>query len=185
MERIEDERLLFFIEHAAQIRQWAALEGEVHDLTDRFLRGMVTRWEQQGPAIDGARHDVSLNDTWPRYDLYKPTWVQDDKPVVAVTLEWNGKRVGLDADAAPAVGVRIDAGADAAADLRQPLLNALATHRRATGGESGKFWLALRRVPPAPDRPGDLAAFEVRLLAELREEWHATATHIDQALPPR
>lgn len=185
MERIDDERLLFFIEHAAQIREWAALEGEVHDLTDRYLRGMVVRWKEQAPAIDGALHAASLNDAWPRYDLYKSTWVQGASPIVAVTLEWNGKRVSLDADAAASIGVRIDANADAAADLRQPLLDALATHRKATGGRSGKFWLALRRVPPDPDRPGDLAAYEGRLLAALLEEWHATAIQVDQVLMSR
>lgn len=184
MEHIEDERLLFFIEHASQIRQWAALEGEVHAATDRYLRGMALRWEQQASAIDGALHTASLNDNWPRYDFYKPAWVRDSEPIVAVALEWNGKRVGLDPDVAPSVGVRLDVSAAGVADLRQPLLEALAAHRKATGGRSSKYWLALRRVPPDPDRPGDLDAYEGRLLAALREEWHATTPQLDQVLSP-
>ena len=182
MERIEDERLLFFIEHAAQIRQWAALDGEVRDLADRFLTDMVQRWLEDEPLIDGALHKRSGGGQWPRYDLYRPSWVRDQIPLVTVSLEWHSRRVGLDPDSTPVIGSRVGSRADETGERREQLQRALAAHREATGGDSSKHWTAARRVPADLEDPGNLHRFETRLVEELTAEWQATAPHIDRLL---
>lgn len=182
MERIEDERLLFFIEHAAQIRQWAALESEVRDLVDRFLTDMVKRWLKRDPVIQGALHASAGGEQWPRYDLYRPVWLHDGKPMVSVSLEWHSRRVGLDPDVMPTVGARVRSNTKGGPERRQDLQAALAAHRKTTGGDSNKYWAAFRRVTPAPDDPGNLDAFETRLCDALEEEWHATIAPIDLLL---
>ena len=40
MNRIEDEPIKFYLEHEAQIREWAALEAEVAKFVDRFYRSL-------------------------------------------------------------------------------------------------------------------------------------------------
>ena len=40
MNRIEDERIKFYLEHEARIREWAALKGEVSAFVDRFYRSI-------------------------------------------------------------------------------------------------------------------------------------------------
>ena len=40
MNRIEDEPIRFYLEHEAQIREWAALEAEVAKFVDRFYRSL-------------------------------------------------------------------------------------------------------------------------------------------------
>ena len=40
MNRIEDESIKFYLEHEAQIREWAALETEVAKFADRFYRSL-------------------------------------------------------------------------------------------------------------------------------------------------
>lgn len=182
MERIEDERLLFFIEHAAQIRQWAALEGEVRDLVDRHLDGMLQRWLGDDPLIDGVLHTQAGGGQWPRYDLYRPSWVRDGALLATVSLEWNRRGVGLDPDTTPHVGSRVHGQSDETGQRRQQLQNALAAHREATGGDSSKHWTAVRRVAPDLEDPGDLHRFEARLAEELTAEWYATAPHIDRLL---
>ena len=182
MERIEDERLLFFIEHAAQIRQWAALEGEVRDLVDRYLDGMVQRWLGDDPLIDGVLHTRGGGSHWPRYDLYQPSWVLDGVPLATVSLEWHSRSVGLDPDTTPVVGSRVHGDDDETGERRQRLQNALAAHREVTGGDSNKHWTAFRRATADAEDPGNLHRFEARLAEELTAEWHATATHIDRLL---
>ena len=182
MERIEDERLLFFIEHADQIRQWAALEDELQALTDRFLRDMATRWGEQQPDLDNAVLAVSLDGSWPGVQLHRPEWAHQERPLAAVCLEWHTKRVGLDPDTAPHIGVRVTLEADGATDLRQRLREALTEHRREVGGDSNRHWPVLRRVAPDSDDPGDLASFEAKLWNALEQEWLNTATQIDQVL---
>ena len=40
MNRIEDERIKFYLEHEARIREWAGLEAEVCKFVDRFYRSL-------------------------------------------------------------------------------------------------------------------------------------------------
>ena len=40
MNRIEDEPIKFYLEHEAQIREWAALEAEVTKFVDSFYRSL-------------------------------------------------------------------------------------------------------------------------------------------------
>ena len=56
MNRVEDERIRFYLEHEARIREWAGLEAEVREFANRFYRsikgdldaavssGQVGRW---------------------------------------------------------------------------------------------------------------------------------------------
>ena len=46
MNRIEDEPIKFYLEHEAQIREWAALETEVAKFADRFYRSLKGRYRR-------------------------------------------------------------------------------------------------------------------------------------------
>ena len=58
MRRIEDERIRFYLEHMAIIREWAALKAEVSEFVHRFYRSLeddldaaiVNRTERQCPG---------------------------------------------------------------------------------------------------------------------------------------
>lgn len=183
MERIDDERLLFFIEHADQIRQWAALEEEVRTLTDGFLNGMARRWVEQEPDVDNAVLALLEPDgSWPGVELYRPEWAHRGRPLAAVCLQWHTRRVGLDPETAPYLGVRIAPDAEGASDRRQRLRDSLADHRTATGGDSNRHWPVVYRVAPDPHDPGDLVAFEAKLWSAFQQEWLSTADRIDQVL---
>jgi hypothetical protein len=174
MNLIDDERLLFFLEHATQIREWAALEDEVRALTNAYLDQMLTTWTEQGglpadaiPSLASAR--------WKRLALHHPAWADDaGNARVHVAIEWHPQEVGLDQQTSPYVGVRTDLDLADGSVLSKQLRAALQAHREMNAATSSRWWPCYRRiVPKHTDGPLDLHQYGQMLVGALAAEWQA------------
>lgn len=182
---IDDDRLLFYIEHAQQIRQWAALGDEVRDAANAFLIRVLQRFESRDDLPpEAVAWSGGVEGNFPHVVLYLDNWRDDeDKPLVRVAISWSKKNVGLDARTAPYVGVTTNPttkqGKMRSAQLRQ----ALEAHRRAQGATATDWWPSRRRLPPRiVDGHIDLTRYEDELITELYREFEASKSTISGLL---
>ena len=90
MNRIEDERVKFFLEHEARIREWAALEDEVSKFVHRFyrsLKGDLDAALRSGRIAEDGVGSFRVGGKWPGLGLRRQGWPtgKDDPDV---RLEW-------------------------------------------------------------------------------------------------
>lgn len=185
MTRIDDDRLLFYIEHAQQIRQWAALGDEVRDAANEFLTRMLQRFENRDdlPPEPVARGG-GVGGNYPHVVLYLDSWRDEEgTPLVRVAISWSKRTVGLDPRTAPYVGVTTNPTTKLGKLRSTQLRSALESHRHARGATATDWWPSRRRVAPQiVDGHIDLSRYEDDLITELRREWEATKTTISGLL---
>ncbi|MYB06592.1 MAG: hypothetical protein F4Y24_09595 [Gemmatimonadetes bacterium] len=94
MNRIADERVKFFFQHEARIREWVNLETEVSEFVDRFyrsLKGDLDAALRSGKIADDDIESFFVGENWPGLSLRRRAWPQGDDAVY-VEMEWNRKR---------------------------------------------------------------------------------------------
>ncbi len=91
MNRIDDERVKFFFEHEARIREWANLETEVFEFVDRFFRSLKS--DLDAALIDGRIADDGVESFLHegRLGLRRQGWPRGEQRV-DVRLGWDRKR---------------------------------------------------------------------------------------------
>ena len=98
MNRIEDERIKFYLEHQARIMEWAGLEAEVRKFADRFycsIKDDLDAALRSGRVADDDVESFFLE--YPDYrglGLRRRDW-PDGSEDPDVRLEWNRKSVSF------------------------------------------------------------------------------------------
>ena len=187
MNRIEDDRLLFYIEHARQIREWAALGDEVRDAAHEFLTGVHHRFEQRDDLpVDAIAGSRGLDSYFPDISLHLAAW-QDEtgQPLARVALSWDKRTVGLDPRTAPYLGVTTNPTTKQGKDRSDRLRGALESHRASSGAKATNWWPTHRRIAPhITDGSIDLQRYKAELTAALYQEWESTKAIVTNALNP-
>lgn len=181
MTQLDDPRLVFFVEHATQIREWAALEAEVNLATNEFLDGFLATW----PSFEPPTGSVAGTKTGQYAHAYlaNAAWFSADQPLVQVALSWDRRQVGLDQETCPYVGVTTNPTTPDGKARSDALRLALDDHRRRTGAESTRWWPSSRRVPVTTVEPEiDLDQYALRLVDALLEEWASTSAAVHEVI---
>ena len=90
MNRIEDERVRFFLEHEERIREWAALEDEVSKFVHRFYRSLEGDLDaalRSGRIAEDGVRLFRVGGRWPGLGLRRQGWPKG-KADPDVRLEW-------------------------------------------------------------------------------------------------
>ena len=110
MKRIEDPRIRFYLEHEEQIREWAGIEREAHELADRFYRSLQEslrcELERLGmECVESFVEDDGGAKDWPTIGLRRRGWPEeDDAP--DIRLQWHRRNTGFGSSQGPYCGVR-------------------------------------------------------------------------------
>ncbi|MDE2715544.1 MAG: hypothetical protein OXI33_00820 [Chloroflexota bacterium] len=94
MNRIESERIKFYFQHEARIREWANLETEIFEFVDRFYRSLNDDLDSALSSGRTAEDDVEsffVGENWPGLCLRRRAWPTGDD-AVHVEMQWNRKR---------------------------------------------------------------------------------------------
>ena len=97
MDRIDDERVVFYLRHREEIDAWAALRKEASRALDAFLTESVPDLEQLAPQLGGDVISRSvLTDKTPRVRLLRKSWRvgQQVRAGVTARLAWNSGSLG-------------------------------------------------------------------------------------------
>lgn len=180
MNQIEDERIRFYLEHGARIREWARLENEVRNFVDQFYRSLNGDLDAalRGGKITDDDVELFFDETYPDYPGYalrRRDWPQGDQDP-DVRLEWNCNQVlFLEGDLICGVRGRGD-------QYRQPFTAEACPEYLLRGRP---WWLAWKKVDSPVGRfwEGDnLSKYRDYLVETLVNTWINLAPLVDEAV---
>ena len=186
MNRIEDERIKFYLEHEARIREWAGLEAEVCVFAHRFycsLKGSLDECLGSGKIADNDVESFLAESTWPDWPgvgLRRQNWPNSDEDP-DVRLEWYRRSARFSAGGGLVCGVRTNVKR-----YREPFTE----EARPAFPRSKPWWPAYRNVDPPVGRfwEGDnLKAYRAHLVETIIKAWDDLAPLVDEAVghPPK
>ena len=184
MNRIEDERIKFYLEHETRIREWAGLEPEVSKFADRFYRSLEGDLAAavRSDRIADSEVEVFLNDVdypeWPGLVLRRQDWPEGDEDP-DVRLQWTRKDARFSAGGGLICGVRANVKR-----YRMPFTK----EARPGYPRSGRWWPAYRDVDPPIGRfwEGDnLKEYREHLVETVLGAWNDLASLVDEAVGHR
>ena len=180
MNQIEDERIKFYLEHQARIREWAGLETEVRKFADRFHCSLK---DDLDAALESGRiadDDVeSFFHEYPDYrglGLRRHDWPGGNEDP-DVRLEWHRARVCFSDGDHLICGVRTKLE-----HYRQPF-----TRERCPNhpNQNAVWWPAFTNVGPPGGEfwEGDnLRRYRDRLVDTIVKAWENLAPLVDEAV---
>ncbi len=181
MNRIEDERIRFYFQHEAKIREWARLEGKARKFVHRFYRSLEDDLDAALKSGKIAEKDVESffsDSEWPKLGLRRPSWPSSqggDGP--RVTMEWQRKKALFPPRGSLALGVRWNAMAATWAFPREA---------HPDYPKKSQYWPAYRySVEPPKDNfwEGDnLKDYREALVEKILKAWKDLAPLVDKAL---
>ena len=179
MNRIEDERIKFYLEHRARIREWASLEGEVRKLADRFycsLKGdldvALGSGRIAGDYVESFFHE---HPDYRGLGLRRHDWPSGSEDP-DVRLEWHRNRVAFSDGDHLICGVRTKLER-----YRQPFTEETCPNYP----HQNIWWPAFRRVGSPIGRfwEGDnLQEHRDSLVKTIVEAWRDLAPLVDEAV---
>ena len=185
MNKIEDERLKFYLRNVRLIKEWADLGGEVCDVVDRFLVSLVEDIESLAGEIDSEIIVYTeLESGWPKIFLQFPHWnTAGGKMIIAgIGLEWD-RKVDL-VSHLPYIGTWIDPKHEKADSIRDAVHAKSGTVAPDIGFKKGRsrFWPAFKNLEPEGEFWEDLEPFRQTVIEEMRQIWNLFGTVVDEAL---
>ena len=179
MNRIEDERIKFDLQHEARIREWAGLEAEVREFVDRFYRSIKGDLDAAlgtgKIADDGVESFLDEHRDWPGLGLRRHDWPKGTEDP-DVRLEWNYKTARFSPDTNLICGVRTD-------DERY--WQSFTKERCRNYPLSKNWWPAYTIVDPPGDKfwEGDnLKKYRDYLVDTVLKAWKDLAPLVDKAV---
>ncbi|HEY3334674.1 MAG TPA: hypothetical protein VGK16_05490 [Candidatus Limnocylindrales bacterium] len=191
---LDDPRLLFFLEHEVQLRDWAALSSEVFDAVEQTLQrlGLEIAADPRVAGQDVRVGEQVKGETFRAPVLYRDAWCRTAPgiPDVGIALGWDGKvdPAGLWKGASlPYVGVRTahqtDAGTaiEAAFRARYKADPAVLTRDGATY-RKGAYWPVYRHIKSPDAWWTDIPAWRLMIAGALVDAWGHWAVLVDDAV---
>ncbi len=179
MNRIEDERIRFYLEHQARIREWAALEDEVQRFVHRFYRSLqhdLGATLRDGRISDDDVESFFAESDWPRVGLRRQSWPQDNEGP-GVAMEWSRKKALFPPHGHLCFGVRWRAGFKSWPYDKSD-------HPGSPKGGGG--WPAYRYFREAPKdkywKGDNLKDYRKTLVEEILVAWNELAPLVDKAI---
>ena len=181
MNRIEDERIKFYLKHELWIREWAGLEAEVRQFVDRFYRSLEDDLDvalRSGRCADNGVEVFLATEPWPDWPglgLRRQDWPTGDEDP-DVRLEWRRSSARFSTGGHLVCGVRTTVK-----HYREPFTK----EERPTFPLSKPWWPAYKNVDPPDDRiwEGDnLKAYRAHLVETIFEAWRDLAPLVDEAV---
>lgn len=177
MNRIEDERVLFYLRHQERIDEWAALAKEASEAAHQFLCScqddIVGLAREFGPDV---RSFVSLDESYPKIFLYRSAWLLDrDSPRAAIGVAWQRSRLSFSGHGKSAFsGVWVDYRGEGGPKLHGAMGRAfkeaglLKEHKLET---QWNWWPAYRWEPAQGEYWTDLSQYRAQIIDSVRFFW--------------
>lgn len=186
---LDDDRIQFYLRHRDAIKEWAAIESDLHAATHQIMLSLISPAEVRIRELDPSVSVLGkgLDGNWPRIAAYRESWARlpATEPLAAVTLEWTLK-VDPTGGALPTYGIRIQADEPNAKPMAD-VFRTLAKDNTAAAQDGFKpmpyaWWPVYKRTPPIPEWWQNVEAFSEEYLSRFATAWRVLAPIVDQAI---
>lgn len=175
-----DERAAFYLEHEAQILEWARLGDLVTEEAERFMRGLQTPLTQLAQSL-GVDLWVRLPEEGEQMmALVRPQWRRPEDPLA---------RCGVGVGFASGrhfhgfyTGAFVNVHDPRGASLSRAARDAIKVAGVAEELQSEAGWIAWRWETPGPRFWEDLAPFAGAIVAAVATHWQTFGPLLDQAV---
>ena len=180
MNRIEDERIKFYLQHEALITEWAGLEAEVSKFVDRFYRSIKGDLDvalRSGKYVAGDVESFfdEEDKRWPGLGLRHRDWPKGTKDP-DVRLEWKPKSARFSRDENLICGVRTNVER-----YRRPFTKNACPYYP----HSRAWWPAYSYVDPPGGKfweDDNLKEYREDLVKTILKAWNELAPLVDKAV---
>jgi hypothetical protein len=189
MKRIEDARVVFFLEHEKLIREWAGLEKECKTVAQEVLIGCQVDLDTLARRLGGnatAWSNVVASAT-PLEGLillHRPTWLHDGGIRAGIGLGWL-RGATFAGPSRPYTGAYVDISTDAGKSLHGEIKSRLRLNGALQGTRyaPGTQWAAWR-YEDAPEGAywDDLQRYREPLVQAVSKAWDLMSGHVDAAV---
>lgn len=181
-DRVDDERILFYLRHQELIDTWAALRGDVRKAADTFYRSLSDSLAEAASGLGAEVHLWSPPGAGSIVGLALPSWQSGGAPLVAAGFEWGGQATF--ADGVRLVGLRVHYETAEGRQLRPYLGDAVRELRELPGfPRRSNVWPAYRDASlPGPNYWEDLGQYRTALISEIVSAWEAFSQLADEAV---
>lgn len=173
-----DAKAWFYLDHRADIEQWAALRADASELVERHLLILADELPELAAEFGAECYQADLETgSWPRFGLRRESWRLGGTDV-AIVVEWERSRLLRAGNEWPYVGIRT--GREQANEGRRlAIAEALAPLRSAEKMKKSQVWPAWRYVTPAAGSSLDPTELALEVERQMRALWTAAAPVID------
>jgi hypothetical protein len=186
MNRIDDPRVRFYLEHQRLIEEWAAVRKDLIATAHSFYLSIGQMLEDRAPDI-GPDVLVSISDAaWPRVGYHRFGWPlsADDQPAVGIYFEWK-RGTSTFTDGWRGVGVRVDTGDPKGNGLRESIASQIRESRAKAGfPKSSSVWVAYTDIKPPTrtDYWDDLGPYAKSIVEIIESAWNHFSSAVDIAV---
>jgi hypothetical protein len=182
MDRIDDERIRFYLKHQELIETWASVRKDAREVTHEFFLSLTDDLGERAAGLGGDLAVWRNEKIYSKVGLYRPGWDGEDEPVVQVCLEWHKQATFT--TGTRFVGVRASYGNADGKSLRPYLGDTLRGIRDAAGfGRSSNHWPAYQPVlEPDGEFWNDLGDYRNGLLDTIESAWVSFSEPIQHAV---
>ena len=188
MNRIDDERVLFYLKHQQRIEEWAALSKDLANIAYDFLcscEGDIGSLATE--LAPDAQPYSSLEEKYPKLFICRRNWFRDkqDTPIVAIGVEWlrsGGNFTSADRCAHTCVWVNWSSSSGPEFQERLSAAFKKADLLQKHKLQSRPWWPVYRDEVAHGEYWSDLAPYRQQVLDSIRFFWTTFAPLIDKSL---
>lgn len=192
MDRIDDQRVIFYLKHRRDIDAWAALRKEASQVLDDFLKESAEEIGQLALQLgDEVISRFSLSSQTRAVRLLRKDWRVGKQTRAAIQLAWPGTQVLWGSAPAvrgepPYVSVWVNRHAGKGVAIAKALRASLAPRAKkldlSTGASTSSNPVWKYQVPKEEKYWEDLGIFRQHLISQVEWFWTEFSADIDSAL---
>jgi hypothetical protein len=173
MDRIEDERVLFYLKHKDLIETWAGVKKDVATAANRFYMSLASDLKQRAPDLGDDVRVWVREGAWSSLGFYREPWYGVTGPLISATFEWHSSATFN--DGTRYVGLRSHTEEEGGVALLPHAKREVKDATGIAGFKVGQNWPAYRNAPSPASGAfwEDLSEFRADLVEAVVESWAA------------
>ncbi len=174
MNRVEDERIKFYLKHETQIEEWYAIKKDASAFTTQFYKSLLYSLERPAAELEGdVESFYSPGEGWPRVGLRRQAWRQHES-TPEIAMQWLKRGTTLATEGGLWCGVHLKYGTSLSLDSKPagfPKSEAGLPAYAYVEGPRSEYW-----------RGENLKDYRKALIERLLSAWRELSPLVDKAV---
>jgi len=187
MDRIEDPRICFFLEHQERIKEWADLRPGASQAAHEFLVSLTDDFDTLDLAAQQGMRTYRRTGRWPAAFFCFEHWITEPPaPRVGIGLMWDRNNALFKLENTPYIGVRVEVDQKGGPELAKLLhreIGEVISDTEFEKGGANSHWPAIKyEKAQGAQYWKDLSKYRTQLRNRVAEAWKLFSPVVDKAV---